>query len=428
MRQRTPVAAISFLLCLFLGATPARACIWDDDSLRTEALGLPGLTEIITGRFDRFPPLYYEMRLARSRAELDADRHNWNAYDNAGVSCDRLGLHDEAVELLRLKLERLRKAGIDAHSTDPESRNHYYRACANLGTLLAHRWIKVGRVKQDISDLREGRDWISKAIEVNPDAHFGREKYQLLAMDWLIEGYQSVSAGEDSETASRPAPHLFENEFRSSFGFAQNTLAKNFPDAANGLSGLIALGNAWESVDIFYALAIAMDDRGDASLAYLASLRCRELINTGGKSLHPRGAQDHYTFELDVTEPGFASTMQDEVALYYRDARSEADVWRSARNTYVLARLAEGKHPDTHPDFWDGFVEPSAPPELPGGLAWEITSFPRTTTQALYVFVASITAGPIVLFFAIRWIARRAIRSAQRQVEAAAAEKGARAS
>lgn len=426
MRLRTPIAAISFLLCMLPTAPAARACIWDDDSLRTEAQGLPGLTEIITGRFDRFPPLYFEMRLARSRAELEADPHNWNAYDNAGVSCDRLGLHDDAVALLCLKLERLREAGIDADATDPEARNHYYRACANLGTLLAHRWIKVGRAAQDLSDLREGRDWIARAIEVNPDAHFGREKYQLLAMEWLIAGYETDAEPEASESTSRPAPHIFEKEFKHSFGFAQNTLAKNFPDAADGLAGLIALGNAWESVDIFYALAVALDDRGDASLAYLASLRCKELLNSGAMSLHPRGVRDSYTFQLEAVEPGFASTMPKEIELFYRDARDEADAWRNARNAYVLARLAEGKHPDRRPDFWDGFVATTSPPELPGGLAWEISSFPRTTTQSLYVFGVSIIVGPIVLFLIIRWIARRAIQSARRSVEAAS-DDGARA-
>ena len=45
-------------------------------------------------------------------------------------------------------------------------------------------------------------------------------------------------------------------------------------DAVEGLSGLIVLGNAWESVDIFHALSYALQIDGRSSLAQLASA-CR---------------------------------------------------------------------------------------------------------------------------------------------------------
>ena len=64
-----------------------------------------------------------------------------------------------------------------------------------------------------------------------------------------------------------------------------------------GLAGLVVLGNAWESVDIFHALNVALQrdslgyargrDGGRNTLAYFAWLRCRELIDAGKGSMLP---------------------------------------------------------------------------------------------------------------------------------------------
>jgi hypothetical protein len=72
----------------------------------------------------------------------------------------------------------------------------------------------------------------------------------------------------------------------------------NASDAAiKGLAGLIVLGDAWESVDVFAALTDLLREgrmeghfkgRMHASLAQLAGLRCRELINQGRRSFDPQ--------------------------------------------------------------------------------------------------------------------------------------------
>ena len=68
-------------------------------------------------------------------------------------------------------------------------------------------------------------------------------------------------------------------------------------DAVRGLAGLIVLGNAWESVDVFHALIAALQtdtlgfardrDGGRNTLAHFAWLRCRELIDAGKNSMLP---------------------------------------------------------------------------------------------------------------------------------------------
>ena len=57
------------LLVLLLLATPALACLnsrdSDTDSLTNEVRQLPELTRILTGRFERNPPLFYQLRIQR---------------------------------------------------------------------------------------------------------------------------------------------------------------------------------------------------------------------------------------------------------------------------------------------------------------------------------------------------------------------------
>jgi hypothetical protein len=52
---------------------------------------------------------------------------------------------------------------------------------ANEGTFLIHRWIAVGG-NSDLSDAIEAEKHITKAIDINPNAHFGREFAQLYCM------------------------------------------------------------------------------------------------------------------------------------------------------------------------------------------------------------------------------------------------------
>jgi len=54
-------------------AGPARACLWDSDTLAAEAAGLPDAVRAIAGRFERNPPRYYEMRLKLASGKLKAN-------------------------------------------------------------------------------------------------------------------------------------------------------------------------------------------------------------------------------------------------------------------------------------------------------------------------------------------------------------------
>src|SRR5206468_4198555 len=65
----------TFALCAAAAAAlavtqPSLACIWDSDTLDRELKKFPGIEQVITGRFERNPPLYYQMRLTRASQEV----------------------------------------------------------------------------------------------------------------------------------------------------------------------------------------------------------------------------------------------------------------------------------------------------------------------------------------------------------------------
>ncbi len=364
-RRPTPrFHAIPFALAVLALTSAAAACLWDSDTLRHEAKGVPGVIDIIAGRFDRDPPLYYEMRLARVGVLVEGDPGNLGAYDDAAVACDRLGRHDEAIGWMarkRAQLDRLAAAG----DKPAELAEHEYRYHANLGTFLAHRWVARGADRTGTDDLRTGRDHIARAIELNPDAHFGRERYQLLFMEWMLDPPESAS--------EYIVPHIF-SDIKSDGYLRTGALAEaGYDDAVEGLSGLIALGAAWRSVDAFIALAVALGDDGHGSLAELARLRALELVEDGGASMHPQAPTDPESLKqaiLGAVAHARGDGMprdEDKINSFFQRARASADARNAARAEYMLARMQLGEHPDTHDAFWASYTEPAAP-SPPGGL------------------------------------------------------------
>ena len=83
--------------CLVVLSAACLGCIWDSDTLAHEAKGIPNVIAVTTGRFERNPPLYYEMRLGRATRQIAQNSADFAAYDDSGASCDRLGRGDEAI-------------------------------------------------------------------------------------------------------------------------------------------------------------------------------------------------------------------------------------------------------------------------------------------------------------------------------------------
>ncbi len=158
MRRLLPIiTAISLM-----GPEPCVACLWDYDTLAMERQRFPNAHELITGHFVRHSTAYYQWRIS-DRTAKPVDQRTPIDFDDIAVAQDKLGQHDKAIDTIRDKIARW-----------PDERR--YESEANLGTFHIH----AGR-------FEEGLQHINRAIEINPDAHFGREVYQKLLVEYVIE-------------------------------------------------------------------------------------------------------------------------------------------------------------------------------------------------------------------------------------------------
>lgn len=366
-------------IALILGATIAPACRWDRDTLAEEAKG-KGLDVLktIVGHFDRNPPLYYRTRLDRVAREITEKPGDLNLYDDAGVACDHLGDFDAAIAWMEKKFKAMDKG----EPTDADR----YRYHANLGTFLAHRWFANKADLNKPQDLDRGIDHIKKAIAINPEAHFGREVYQLALMEWT----RSRTPDDDQEFIGAPI-----TEYLLDKGLLDWSEADK---AVEGFTGLIRLGNAWESVDVFAGLADALMHQGNGTLGEAALGRVLELQDQGKRSI------TSWKFEQKTFFEGRPmGHEQDQAQSEFKRLRAEAESWHSNRTEFMTAKLQRGEHPDTHADFWSGFDSGSI--EVKGIPFYKRTEFLMTAP----IFCVGFVVLALTIFGV--WVVVRVVRA-----------------
>ena len=314
-----------FALLSLLMTAPADACLWDTDTLAFEQIGMPGVVEVLTGRFDR-PPV------ALTRARL-------------AVALDRLGRHSAAIAMMTAKSGALERSGDDA--------THRYQMLANQGTFYAHRWLAGGANREDAGDLGRAITLIEAAIALNPQAHFGREAVQLRVLVWLRDA-QPLQAADD--LWKQPGILGFEDWTGQTItAVSRGEVDPTLADTIEGLTGLIVMGGAWESPDIHLALSRALHASGQSTLGWMARLRTVELLRAG-KTLQ----QPTQTTTVQLTDTLLEESLQiarDAAAVEasFKTLRAEAESRRTAREGFVIARLAEGHPPDA--TIWQGAPE-----------------------------------------------------------------------
>lgn len=162
MRRARGFAA-GLLLGALIAAAPtgASACIWDRDTVAMERLRFPGALDLITGHFVHHGREFYEWRIEDRTSRLEARPDDLRLLDDLAAAYDKTGEHNAAIETM----ER-------ARALDPDR----YETQANLGTFHAH----AGHFEQALVH-------IDRALQINPQAHFGRERYQALLIRYLQE-------------------------------------------------------------------------------------------------------------------------------------------------------------------------------------------------------------------------------------------------
>lgn len=374
---------------LMAAPTITFGCLWDRDTISIEAHGRIEVVETVLGWFDRYPPLYYEMRLKRVSTESLESPDKLDLYDDAAVACDRLGRPEEAIEWMK------RKEACMAAMPPESLGEHRYRHLSNLGTFLVHQWLINPNRLSALEALDHSIQCITEALKINPNAHFGRERTQLQLLHWLRE-QAGVRASPKEQALPLPGSV---NQF---------TRQKSNPTQSDikGLCGIIQMGAAQDSLDIHALLAwnlVADPERQDihATLSHVTNLRVAEmLVREKRVPLFDQLALHQIMEELpaemkqgheDLRITAIAQRLRHKVSIWqptksmvpvdawFLTARKASIERRKAKDDFMLGRLSAGLHPDTHPDFWDGWKEPVMP-ALPMQTRWEKVFGPAVAT------------------------------------------------
>ena len=142
------------------GAVSGRVFM-DRDRLLMQRLKFPAALELITGKIPRHTKECYRWRNRDRLAKLERKPRRIEWLDDLAVAYDKIGQPAKAIETMHKK-EAI-KPGL-------------YETYANLGTFHIHA-----------GNLAESVIHIKKAIAINPDAHFGREVYQLYLVEYLLD-------------------------------------------------------------------------------------------------------------------------------------------------------------------------------------------------------------------------------------------------
>jgi hypothetical protein len=165
-----------------------------------------------------------------------------------------------------------------------------------------------------------------------------------------------------------------------------------------GLTGLIVLGNAWESLDVFYALQAVLAYQNKGSLVALVRARCRELQDQGKKSLDPNVTSAAELREAVSVDRFWRNTTYtaDQLNEVYHRLRTEAEEYQTKRTAYMMERLKAGRHPDIDATFWDEWHDPGPPPPVPYNL-WE-----KKGNALMLLAVAALLSLPVLRSRTIR--------------------------
>lgn len=302
---------IALIMVSFVVPSPALACMWDYDTIRMERERFPYAQELISGHFLRHSDSYYEWRISDRSRKSPYERTPAD-YDDLAVAYDKLGEHEKAIETIQEKRTRW-----------PEE--HLYETEANLGTFLIH----AGR-------LEEGLPHIERAIAINPDAHFGREVYQKLLVEYVIE-----------KRAAGVSLPLNEKFGTGPMGFAAFVLKQQKTDhknqdaelrkATKGVLGMMRFGN-YRSPILLEALGdllVAVDWQEDSKM-----LAARSYLKASYEAPE-ESAQTHYRERAkEVLEMQVARNLQqveaelkreiEQATVFYHQIETDENQWAAS--------------------------------------------------------------------------------------------------
>lgn len=146
---------------LLISSISSFACINDADTRFFESQRFPNETELMSGDFITHTKEFYSWRVQDRLEKLKKEPNNLYYYDDLAVSYEKTGQIDKAI----LTLEKIYKQ-------NPKR----YETIANLGTFYIHN-----------KQYEKGLELLKKAVIINPNAHFGREIYQIKIVEYILK-------------------------------------------------------------------------------------------------------------------------------------------------------------------------------------------------------------------------------------------------
>lgn len=142
------------------------------------------LHDVIHERFPKHGPAHYQERNRLVREKLSElapdDPVAFELSDDLAAGLERLGNPDQAVEVMRKKLQLQEARGLSGRAL--------YTSYANLGTFLIHASFPKAIAGNQAAreHFREGLKYVKQSVDVNPEAHFGRERWQASIAEFLL--------------------------------------------------------------------------------------------------------------------------------------------------------------------------------------------------------------------------------------------------
>lgn len=294
------------------------ACLWDYDTIEMERRQFPNTLELITGKFLRHTPEFYYWRIQDRTVKLKKSPDKPSLYDDLAVAYSKLGNNAKAISLMKEK-----------EAIAPNQ----YETYANLGTFYIHD-----------GQLEKGIQQINKAISINPDAHFGREIYQKLLVEYILTKKKGASLQLPMNPKLPPRPYsrmedggdnfyLFlvrKGVIKANRIFNQEApITDDLKKAVKGIEGMMRFGN-YNSPVLLEALGDLLMQDGD----YQASrqLAARAYLKASYQVKAPQAKEAYrkkavFALALQYTKKGGKGFSVEDLETLFQEELKEAKAY-----------------------------------------------------------------------------------------------------
>jgi tetratricopeptide (TPR) repeat protein len=371
----------------------ALACAWDYDTLKMERQRFPSALELITGKFLRHSPEFYEWRIRNREAKLASDPNNLAYLDDLAVAYDKIGKPEKAIEIMQrsFKIQPVR------YETESNIALFYFHA-GQLETSLKH---------------------VENALRINPDAHFGREKYQKYLTEYVISRRVDgniklpLAAVQIVKSNRRETPDTGRIETEAAFDKfllklqGENTFRRENSAAIKGILGMMRFANH-ESPVLLEAVGTLLSDGPGGYTLDGKRLSARAFLKASYQATDETVRRDYRqmatrVLDMQTVHPGTDELVKvDDLEVEFQKELKEARDWYADLHEKELDWIREGKNPEEEFDnLYDAEPEVTWAEE-----AWHI-SIHQQRIMLLVVGLVLIVVLLIAVLLAARGVIRR---------------------